>query len=655
MMKKLLLALVFGFPVLAANAQSDDAILMKVDNRPITVGEFKYIYEKNNGKEATYTEKSIREYLELYSRFKLKVARARELKLDTIQSLNDELNGYKRQLANSYLTDREIMDHLLKQLQERQKEDVQFSHILVSAPEKSTDSVKVAALAKAEKIKKEIDMGKSFEAAAKEYSDDKGTGINGGDLGFFTAMLPEGFYDVENALYTLPNGKVSAPIKSKIGYHLIKVVGKRPARGTISVAHILIKNNNKSEEPKTKIEEAYNQLLGGADFAKVAAQYSEDKQTAQNGGYLPTFGINTYDTAFEDAAFALQNDGDISKPIQTKTGWHIIKRIKKMDADMDYAAFKKMYEPRIKKDERFTIAKKRLVADIKNASGFKENEDVFNRFTAGLNEEFLSFKWTPDLTTEIMKENLMSFGGDTQYTVGEFASFCKKNTKSRLKYDKNATAVKEVARALLLEFSEEKAIDYEQKLLEVKYPDFKALMREYEEGILLFEATKRAVWDRANQDSTGLAAYHQKYQDNYKTEEKAALLTYTVKTTEMDEAEKVAKFAAKKNADEVMKKFNKKTQMVSYVEETLEKQNPKFASMTWQKDFQTTVTKSEDGQGFVFSKISQIFPVRNKTLKEARGYVVADYQDYLEKEWIKELGASYKVEIMNDVVKKLAK
>ncbi len=655
MMKKLLLALVFGFPVLAANAQSDDAVLMKVDNRPITVGEFKYIYEKNNGKEATYTEKSIREYLELYSRFKLKVARARDLKLDTIQSLNDELNGYKRQLANSYLTDREIMDHLLKQLQERQKEDVQFSHILVSAPEKSTDSVKVAALAKAEKIKKEIDMGKSFEAAAKEYSDDKGTGINGGDLGFFTAMLPEGFYDVENALYTLPNGKVSAPIKSKIGYHLIKVVGKRPARGTISVAHILIKNNNKSEEPKTKIEEAYNQLLGGADFAKVAAQYSEDKQTAQNGGYLPTFGINTYDTAFEDAAFALQNDGDISKPIQTKTGWHIIKRIKKMDADMDYAAFKKMYEPRIKKDERFTVAKKRLVADIKNASGFKENEDVFNRFTAGLNEEFLSFKWTPDLTTEIMKENLMSFGGDTQYTVGEFASFCKKNTKSRLKYDKNATAVKEVARALLLEFSEEKAIDYEQKLLEVKYPDFKALMREYEEGILLFEATKRAVWDRANQDSTGLAAYHQKYQDNYKTEEKAALLTYTVKTTEMDEAEKVAKFAAKKNADEVMKKFNKKTQMVSYVEETLEKQNPKFASMTWQKDFQTTVTKSEDGQGFVFSKISQIFPVRNKTLKEARGYVVADYQDYLEKEWIKELGASYKVEIMNDVVKKLAK
>ena len=301
MMKKLLYALLLSLPSLVAFGQADDEVLMKVDNRPVTVGEFKYIYEKNNGKEANYSEKSIREYLDLYSRFKLKVARARTLKLDTIQSLNDELNGYKRQLANSYLTDREIMEHLLKQLQERQKEDVQFSHILISAPEKSADSVKQAALVRIQSIKKEIEMGKTFETAAKEYSDDKGTAVNGGDLGYFTAMLPEGFYDVENALYSLPFNKISEPIKSKLGYHLIKVVAKRPSRGIISVAHILIKNIDKSDEPKMKIEDAYKQLLAGADFGKIAAQFSEDKQTAQNGGYLPAFGINTYDTAFEDA------------------------------------------------------------------------------------------------------------------------------------------------------------------------------------------------------------------------------------------------------------------------------------------------------------------------------------------------------------------
>jgi len=655
MMKKLLFALLLSLTSIFAFAQADDEVLMKVDNRPVTVGEFKYIYEKNNGKEANYSEKSIREYLDLYSRFKLKVARARTLKLDTIQSLNDELNGYKRQLANSYLTDREIMDHLLKQLQERQKEDVQFSHILVSAPDKAADSVKQAALARIQTIKKEIEMGKAFEAAAKEYSDDKGTAVNGGDLGYFTAMLPEGFYEVENALYSLPFNKVSEPIKSKLGYHLIKVVAKRPSRGIISVAHILIKNIDKSDEPKMKIEDAYQQLLAGADFGKIAAQFSEDKQTAQNGGYLPAFGINTYDTAFEDAAFALNADGDISKPIHTKAGWHIIKRIKKMNAKEDFASFKKMYEPRIKKDERFNIAKKRLVEDIKKASGYAQNDAVFNKFAATLNEEFLSFKWTPDLNADGMRDRLISFGGDTHHTVADFASFCKKNTKSRLKYDKNATAVKEVATALLMEFSDEKAIDYEQKLLEVKYPDFKALMREYEEGILLFEATKRAVWDRANQDTVGLAAYHHKYQDNYKTEEKGSLVTYTIKTTDAKEAEKVAKMAMKKDPQEVMKKFNKKSQIVSFVEETLEKQNPRFANMTWQLNFQSPVVKAESGEGFIFSRISQIQPVRNKTLKEARGYVVADYQDYLEKEWMKELMAAYKIEVMDVVLKKMVK
>ena len=180
-------------------------------------------------------------------------------------------------------------------------------------------------------------------------------------------------------------------------------------------------------------------------------------------------------------------------------------------------------------------------------------------------------------------------------------------------------------------------------------------MREYEEGILLFEATKRAVWDRANQDTVGLAAYHHKYQDNYKTEEKGSLVTFTVKTTDAKEAEKVAKMAMKKDPQEVMKKFNKKSQIVSFVEETLEKQNPRFANMTWQLNFQSPVVKAESGEGFIFSRISQIQPVRNKTLKEARGYVVADYQDYLEKEWMKELMAAYKIEVMDVVLKKMVK
>ncbi len=633
--------------------QKGDEVLMTVNNRPVTVDEFRYIYEKNNGKDANYTKKSLDEYLDLYSKFKLKVARAKELQLDTIKSLQEELAGYKRQLANSYLTDKEILDHLLKELQERQTQDVRFKHILASVPEKAADSLNNAGLVKINKIKTEIDKGKSFEIAAKEYSDDKNSGANGGDLGFWTAMMPEGFYDLENSMYTLPIGKVSNPIKTRLGYHLIKVEEKRNAKGIISVAHIMIKKDDK--EAKMKIDEAYDRLMKGEDFALVCGNYSDDKQTNKSGGFLPVFGINTYENAFEEAAFNLAKDGDISKPILTKSGWHIIKRVKKIDYVMDYANFKKMNEGKIKRDERFLMAKKKLVDDIKKSSRYKENREVFNKYVSSLSDEFLTFKWTPESSAIEMKEPLISFGGDAPYSIADFASFCKKNTKTRLKYDKNPGVLKEVTESLLLEFSEEKAIDYEQKLLEIKYPDFKALMREYEEGILLFEATKRAVWDRANQDSVGLADFYQKNSNNYKTEEKGNLLVYTVATNDVKLAEKVLKYSMKNDVEKVLKKFNNKDKIVNYVEETLERSNPRFNDLKWEISSPSPLKKNEENGAFTFSTITKIFPVRNKVLKEARGYVVADYQEYLEKEWIKELSNKYKIDVKSDVLNKLIK
>ncbi len=635
-------------------AQKADDILMTVDNHPVTVDEFKYIYEKNNGKDADYSKKSLSEYLDLYSKFKLKVANAKDSKLDTIKSLQEELSGYKRQLANSYLTDKEIMDNLLKELKTRQTEDVKFKHILVSISDKSSDSLNKIALAKINKIKSEIDKGKSFEAAAKEYSEDKNSAPNGGDLGFWTAMMPQGFFEMENALYTLPIGKTSGIVNTRLGYHLIKIEQKRPARGLISTAHIMIKGDDK--EGSIKIEEAYQKLLKGEDFAKVCADYSDDKQTAKTGGFLPVFGINSYEATFEDAAFALEKDGDFSKPIKTKSGWHILKRVKRVESgNLDFAAFKKMNEQKIKQDDRFTLAKRRLVEDIKKSSGYKENRDVFNKYVASLTEDFLTFKWSPELSATGMKEPVISFGGDTPSSIAEFASFCKKNTKSRLKYEKNAKALKDVSEVLLAEFAEEKAIDYEQKLLEIKYPDFKALMREYEEGILLFEATKRSVWDKANQDTVGLETFFQGNKDKYKTEEKGNLLLYSISTTDEKLAEKVVKYAKKNTADKVLKKFNKKAQIVTSVEETLEKANSRFKDTDWKVNMPSPLKKNAENGSYNFTMVSKIFPIRNKTLKEARGYVVADYQEYLEKAWISELASKYKVNINQDILSKMVK
>lgn len=642
--------------VLNIFSQSDNDVLLSVNKSPVTVGEFKYIYEKNNGKEADYSEKSLNEYIDLYSKFKLKVARARDLKLDTIQTLNEELNGYKRQLANSYLTDKEIMEHLLNELKERQKQDVRFRHILILSKERDNDSLKKVALQKVNKVKSELSGGKKFEDVVKDYSEDKSSISNGGDLGYFTAMLPQGFYELENALYTLPIGKVSEPVKTTIGYHIIIVDHRRPARGTIEVAHILIRSEEgKKAEAKATIDELYNKIKNGEDFNSLATQFSQDKQTIKNGGVLPAFGINTYDKSFEEAAFSLQKDGDVSMPIETKAGWHILKRIKKPDYSNDANAYKKLHEANIKRDDRFAVARKKLVEDIKKSSGYSENLNVFNKYVESLNEEFLSFKWNPESSATSMKESLISYGGDYTYSVADFAAFSKKNTKTRLKYEKNAASVKEAAHALLAEFSEEKALDYEQKQLEIKYPDFKALMREYEEGILLFEATKQAVWDRANQDSIGLNTYYESNKHNYLTEEKGSLITVKLNMKDDKEAVKIHKVASEKSIEEIVKKYNKKEQVVTTTEEILDKSNSKFKDFTWAVKKPSALVKDPGGNGFTFKVINQILPVRPKTLKEARGYIIADYQDYLEKEWLTELANTYKVEVNKAILSKLIK
>lgn len=638
------------------NAQSDTDVLMTVNGKNITVGEFRYIYEKNNGKEADYTKKSLVEYLDLYAKFKLKVERAKELKIDTIQSLKDELAGYKNQLANSYLMDKEITDQLVKDLYKRVTEDVRFSHIMISINEKSSPREWEEGLLRIKKIKEEIESGKPFEAAVKEYSEDKATKEKGGDLGFFTAMMPLGFSELEQAMYGTPMGKVSAPIKTKIGYHLIKISEKRPARGLIEVAHILIRKDDAKSDPKLKIEELYSKLKSGADFSQLAMENSEDAQTAKSGGILKPFGIGTYEAKFEDAAFAMISDGDISGPIETKSGWHILKRIKKISPQADnYIQFKKINEGRIKKDERYENARKSLIDDIKKRNGFKEDSTLFDKFKATLGEDFLTYKWNAEASDPMLSNTLIFIGNNAHASLKDFIDYAKKNTRSRLKFDKTQTTPGAVADELLKEFAAEKTIQFEQASLESKYPDFKSLLREYDEGILLFEATKLAVWDKANQDSIGLEKYYSENKQNYMSDEKGRIISYVVNSTDVKFVEKVMKEAKQKEVGEVLKKFNKKEVKVISQEETLEKANTKFGGLEWKTGAMSKYELNSKINVYQFRKLVEILPSRPKTLKEAKGYVVADYQEYLEKQWVEELKKSYPIHINDAVLNKLIK
>lgn len=627
------------------NAQSNEDILMKVGKSDVKVSEFKYIYEKNNGGAADYSAKSVNEYLDLYTKFKLKVEKARELKLDTITALKTELEGYRKQLASSYLIDKEVTDFILRELYERMKTDVAFSHIFIPAAENSTYAAREEAKAKIKDVKLKLAAGQKFEELAQQFSQDKTTASKGGEMGYFTAKLPAGFYELESALYNTKVGETSDILKTKIGYHIIKVTDKRLARGSLEVAHILLDPEN-----KVLADSIYNAVKTGASFESLVVKYSKDKNSVKNNGKLPVFGINTYDRVFEDAAFKITDNGGYASPVMTKSGWHIIKRLSKPYMDT-YELFVKRNKAQIGKDPRFDIAKTKLISDIKKSSGFVENLKELERFTQNLDEEFYSFKWSPNEQTPTTQ--LFAIGGDNIYSVKDFADYCKKNTKTRLKYDKSKPLI-ETVEELYNEYVNDAVMSFEEKSLEVKYPDFKSLMREYEEGILLFEATKINVWDKANQDTVGLKAFFETRPNIYMWDEKAETTEYTIATTDKELAEKIYKYAAKNNAEKVEKKFNKKSKVVSSKKSDFEKGAKEVSDVEWKENVLSTLAFNNKDT-YTFKKVNKIIPSKPKNLSEAKGYVVADYQDHLEKEWLLELKKSYEVKVVDAVLQKIIK
>ncbi len=645
----ILIACSFGMADLSA--QDNDPVLFTVEGNPVTVSEFNYIYSKTNGDKADYSKASVMEYLDLYKKFKLKVQKAKDLELHKVPALQNELAGYRKQLSNSYLMDRELTEKLVKEAYDRSKFDVNISHILVSVNKKSDPAEDKKALDKINKIHKKLTGGSKFESVAKEMSSDPAAKQSGGKIGYFTALQLPNFYALETAAYNTPVGQFSAPVKSALGYHIVKVNEKRPARGQVKAAHILarVPKNGGDAEAKAKIEAIQARLKKGENFEAIAKTDSDDKKTGRKGGEVGYFSINTYDEAFEDAAFNLKKDGDFSTPFRTSLGWHIIKRIEKKEMP-EYELAKSGLLVKVKKDERFKVAKRAMIDNIKTTSNFKENSGTMNTFLGTLNQEFLSPKWVPSKAADA--KELFKFGA-TSVTMGQFNKYLKQNQNLRFRKARGNTP-EGVAKEMYAEFVEEQAIKYEEGQLEKKYPEFKALMREYEEGILLFEATKQLVWDKASEDTTGLRNFYNGNSSKYTWNPRAKASIISVKSDNEKIIAKTKKLAGKKSPEVLMAKMNKTGDIVSIKTDVYEQgRNSTVDATDWKVG---AVGKSTAKQGVTsFAKINEILPVSTKTLKEARGYVVADYQDHLEKQWVDELKKTYTVVVDEKVLSSIIK
>ena len=648
-MKKVLLTSVAMFLLWATQSFGQtDPVLFTVDGKPVNVSEFNYIYTKTNGAKADFSQTSVNEYLDLYTRFKMKVARAKEMKLDTIPALQEELLGYRRQLADSYLTDREVSDKLVKEVYERMLHDVSVSHILVKI--EGNDTTKAYNTLKDALAK--LAKGDKFEDVAKAVSQDATSKDNGGYIGFLTAMLPEGFYSFENALYNTPVGKTSGIVRSPMGYHIIKVNEQRAARGEVEVSHILVRKKKDGVDipnAKERVEALYAELKSGKSFDELATKHTEDQSSQARAGYLGFFGIGRYEPGFEDAAFGLAKDGDYSQPYESSIGWHIILRKSKKGIE-PFDAIKSRLKARVQRDSRFELARTAMVERIKSEAKFTEGLAARDKFIGTLDSSFLTYSYK--LPENLPNDKLLSFGNTTT-TVGEWATWLNESANKRINYsmqmNNNTT---EVAKKLYGEFVIEKALGYEETQLDKKYPDFKNLMREYEEGILLFEAIKQNVWDKASQDTVGLEKFYAQNKSKYMWDDRASLIYYTVSDSAKADSLKIRKYAAKHTPQEVLKKYNKKGEAVKFREETLERgKNKVLAPSVWKAG--AVVTNAKEPLNFI--KVEKIIPKSEKALKDARGYVVADYQEFLEKEWMSELTAKYKVDINKDVLKSIIK
>lgn len=658
MFKQFIATSFFCLSLAAVAVAQDDPALFTVDGRPVPLSEFKYIYSKTNQDKADFSEKSLRDYLDLYTNFKLKVRKARDMQLDTVAATQSELEGYRRQLAKSYLEDKEVTEKLVREVYDRMLLDVDISHIFVTCDRNAKAADTLRAYNRAMSWLAKIKGGTPFETIAADSSEDKSAKENRGALGYITAMLPDGYYAMEQAIYaTRPGQLYPTPIRSGSGYHILRVNATRPARGEIEVAQILLRkspdNPEKTAQAKMRADSIATALRNGtAKWEDMCNQFSDDKQTAPKGGYIGFFGINRYQRAFEDAAFAIEADGGISPVVETSIGYHLIKRINRRPIG-SFDTMKKALNDRVKRDSRSEVARQSIIRRIQRDGNFQAFPAAFQEWMSRQQDSvFLTFRWKPDPAKP--QTPLMQYGKDKVYTVADFEEYCARASRERMRGSGYPLA--ETAEKLHKTWSDDVALLFEESQLDKKYPEFRSLMREYEEGILLFEALKINVWDRANTDSVGLAQYFsQNLKDKYRWEERARVTFYTLKTDDPKQLEKLRELAAKKPAADVLKKMNKKQDLVSVLERSYEKGKNKDLGALWTAGAMTESKVDVGTKTATFLKIEEIIPPTSKLLGEARGYAVADYQDYLEKRWIEDLRSAYPVKVDENVLKTLVR
>jgi peptidyl-prolyl cis-trans isomerase SurA len=653
-----LFGLILAF-ALSSNAQDNSAILLNIGDEKIEAEEFWAIYQKNSKINLQSEKTSLNEYLELYINFKLKVKEAKDAKMDTAQAFIKELNGYREQLAKPYLVNEDVNEETIRDVYNRMKTNVRASHILFRLAENPLPADTLALFKKVVQIRNAILNGEySFSDAVVRFSEDPsardtdmGNGRpprigNKGDLGYYSVF--DMVYPFEEASFKLEKGEITNPVRTRFGYHLIYLTDKIPAIGQVKAAHIFIKNSSPSavDSAKLRISELYAEIKNGKTFEDIAKRHSDDKGSSENEGELPWFSANRMVPEFI-STISKMNIGEISAPFKTNFGWHIIKFLDQKPIE-DFEKVKDDIKNKLKRDVRSHKGEQAKIAQIKTEENFREFPENLKEAVSAVNSNFYTESFDIESLSNLSK-TVFSLR-DRNYSQFDFLKYLNQQKGAKISDNINA-----LEGEIYNEYVDQLCLKFEDEHLEEKYFDFRLIMNEYRDGILLFDLMDKKVWSKASSDTLGLEQFFIENQKKYKWKKRAQISVFHLNDKDYSDSVHDLLFLGKTD-DEVLLEIEDETsnpvRLESFIIEKGTHTN--YDKFKWKKDAFYSL-KDKNGESEAIIVFRDILKPAYKELDETRGVVISDYQNKLEKEWIAKLKKRYDIKINKKVLRTLKK
>ena len=649
-MKHLLFGLLLCLNLTAFAQKAPKEVLFTIDQKPYYTDEFLRVYNKNLDLVKDESQKDLNQYLDLFVGYKLKINKAHKLGLQNGDQYKNELNTYRAQLSKNYVTDSKVTKELIDEAYARSLKEIRASHILITVDENAAPADTLAAFNRAIELRNKVLKGEDFGMLASQFSQDPSAKENKGDLGYFSVFRM--VYPFESAAYKTPKGQISMPVRTRFGYHLIKVNEIRDNRGEVTVAHIMIVNPKtddatEKERVRTTVNDIYKKIQQGENFETLARQFSEDKSSSSKGGVLNRFGSGQLSSEeFENVAFSLTKENPISAPFQSAFGWHIVKLVEKHTIK-SVDEMKPELENRIGKDDRSRLITASMNEKLRKKYPLKRDEKLYAAVVRSVTDKIYEGQWEMPTGKEF-DNSLFAIEGK-KIPATSFLTFINSQQRAPL-------SIKPVAK--LVDNIYQKFVDEQLNLhynsnLETEFPEFAAVMDEYRDGLLLFELMEKEIWERSKTDTIGLQQFYEKNIGNYTWKKRVDVVL--ISSTKEDIAKKAQKMLKQnKSADDIKGKLNAEGVVNVMTNSGLFEEGADVLPKKLLLENGVSPLIKEGDYYFV-AKINKVLPAGPKTLEEAKGRVINNYQQYLEENWVNDLKKEFVINIDQKVFENVKK